>query len=444
MSAVVSGSISVSMTEWQTYHPAQDQRLQGLTLGGDPALERLAEQLSRYRQLEVLELARGLRLTAFQFVGRLQLGNLAVTIQPKLTGAPLMRLLRHAYGLRDLTLLDDTAVGNMPETFIELLIHQLVAEAEELLARGLHRRYVREEDNLSNPRGRIDLQRLARQQPGLATLPCTLYSRRDDNILNRVLLAGLTLAGRLSTDIPLRSRARRLASLMSESVRLQTLDPGMLALAEARLDRLTTAYRPALTLIRLLLGGAGSALEGESPQTALPGFLFDMSRFFQALLFSFLSAHLHAHQVQAEWRLDDFLRYVPGLNPRGAVSPTPRPDFAIFLQGHHGRQGRLVALLDAKYRDLWTTSLPREMLYQLSLYAVSQGMGGKATILYPTLDAAAREAAIQLRQPGTGSELARVMLRPVDLHHLDRLLNATGTAAAREREQYAHWLAFGG
>ena len=68
-----------------------------------------------------------------------------------------------------------------------------------------------------------------------------------------------------------------------------------------------------------------------------------------------------------------------------------RPDYVV------SRDGTVVAMLDAKYRDIWEKGLPREMLYQLAICALSQRAGGKATILYPPSRRAARPEVIDIR-----------------------------------------------
>ena len=101
-------------------------------------------------------------------------------------------------------------------------------------------------------------------------------------------------------------------------------------------------------------------------------------------------------------------------------------------------------MLDAKYRDLWETPLPREMLYQLVIYATSSEASGRAAMLFPTLNPAAQEACIEVRGPVAGSHRAEVILRPVDMLYLMQLISAS-SGAQREREMiaYAVWLAFG-
>jgi hypothetical protein len=88
-------------------------------------------------------------------------------------------------------------------------------------------------------------------------------------------------------------------------------------------------------------------------------------------------------------------------------------------------------------------------LYQLAIYALSQPEGIDATILYPTMEAEAREARIVLNDPIYGTGRAHVVLRPVNLLQLDQLITkerknernvVAGLASARS---FARWLAFG-
>jgi 5-methylcytosine-specific restriction enzyme subunit McrC len=100
------------------------------------------------------------------------------------------------------------------------------------------------------------------------------------------------------------------------------------------------------------------------------------------------------------------------------------------------RGGQTVAVLDAKYRDLWEQPLPREMLYQLALYALGRAGERASAILYPTVEAAARKQTIVIQDPVRGGEHARVTLRPVNLLRLDQLLRA-GSAAQPQRVELA-------
>src|SRR5260370_14188740 len=91
----------VSLREWETARPDERSLLVEQSLAEFPAGRRLAEELSKTGRIEVLELARGLELRASSFVGRVSLGEITVTIRPKITGGPLLNLFRYAYGLRD-------------------------------------------------------------------------------------------------------------------------------------------------------------------------------------------------------------------------------------------------------------------------------------------------------------------------------------------------------
>jgi len=429
---------NLACQEWRTYTPTSEAALAGRDLG-DADARRIAQRLAKDGRLRVLELRDGLQVETTSYVGTVRLGSLQLTIQPKLQGLPLINLLRYAYGLRDLKLFEALPQGVAGVAFHDLLIHQLAAEVNELLARGLHRRYEREEALLASPRGRIDFTALAQQMGAArAALPCTHYPRQEDTLHNRAILAGLRLGARLTGDLALRGQLRRLAALLVDSVTVVPLNTDLLRQVQRQSDRLTAAYRPALAIIEMLLAGQGTTLHAEEDTATVPGFLFDMNRFFQALISRFLHEYLPGCTVRDEHRLQGMLAYAARRNPRNRRAPAPRPDFVV-LQG-----GRITAMLDAKYRDLWETPLPREMLYQLVIYATSSEAGGRAAILYPTLNPVAQEACIEVRDPLAGGRRAEVILRPVDMRRLEQLVAGPHTAQ-RERDAtaYAQRLAIG-
>ena len=92
------------------------------------------------------------------------------------------------------------------------------------------------------------------------------------------------------------------------------------------------------------------------------------------------------YTVETQFELEGMMVYIE--NPRKREAPRPRPDFVI-KQG-----GKIVAILDAKYRDLWENPLPPHMLYQLVIYALSQEPCNNAVILYPTTQPASWLASI--------------------------------------------------
>ncbi|NNJ24636.1 McrC family protein [Alienimonas chondri] len=384
------------------------------------------------------ELQGELRIAARSHVGRARVGDLTVTVLPKIEAGSLLRLHRYAHSFRRLKLLSEAEHLVERCGFEDLLVLQLNAEARELIARGLRREAVGRTEPLASPRGRIAVDRLARSG-GLATaaLPCRHFPRTEDVPLNRVLLAGLRLAGDVASLLELRRDSRRLAAQLEEHVARVQLDLTTVERAEARLNRLSTAYGPALGLIRLLVEGRGVSLEGRA-STTLSGYLFDMNAFFQALLSRFLRDNLPADcTLRDEQGLTGLLRYAPGFNPQRRRRPTPRPDYAVLPKGEPP------FLLDAKYRDLWEKSLPREMLYQLVVYALSQPKRPRAAILYPTSNPAARVAKIDVADPLSGNPLGRVDLRPLKLERIETLVAMDTPSARRDRGTLARQLAFG-
>jgi 5-methylcytosine-specific restriction enzyme subunit McrC len=137
--------------------------------------------------------------------------------------------------------------------------------------------------------------------------------------------------------------------------------------------------------------------------------------------------------------LKEIFEYDRANNPQRRRAVVPRPDFAVSAGG------KVIEFLDAKYRDLWETRLPRDMLYQLAIYALSKNNGvPRSTILYPTLIAEAVDQIVLLKDPIFGHKRAEIALRPVNLLKLEELIRPRqGAVVARKRQQFAHKLAFG-
>lgn len=431
-------SKSITLSEWGMLGPDECSELVGRFLDPSAGTRTVVERLTESNLLGLMELRRGLQIKAYSHVGRIRIGDLNVTVLPKIEGTSLLSLIRYAYGFRRLNLISDTTHLVDQCGFEDLLISQLNAEVQELISRGLRRAYIATSERLSSPRGRIDLTRMALDGGKVtATLPCLHHPRIEDTLLNRVLMAGLRLAASMASVVDLRRESRRLASLLEEQVSPIRLDGDVLDRVARQMNRLTTAYSSALSIIRLFVEAHGVVLEGQATTTTLPGFLFDMNAFFQALVSRFLRENLPGHSVRDEHGLKGMMRYNPRFNPQRRQSPTPRPDYVVT------KQGTISSILDAKYRDLWETKLPREMLYQLVVYAISHRHRPESGILYPTTNARASEARIDITDPIFGKHLGQVCLRPVHMPTIVDLVAAQTSKGRRSREAYAKQLAFG-
>jgi 5-methylcytosine-specific restriction enzyme subunit McrC len=101
----------------------------------------------------------------------------------------------------------------------------------------------------------------------------------------------------------------------------------------------------------------------------------------------------------------------------------------------------VAALLDAKYRDLWERDLPRDMLYQLAIYALSRVGPASAAIVYPTTAREATEAVVEIGDPLRPCALGYVAMRPVILSELTAMVRES--APREEATLLATRIAFG-
>lgn len=212
--------------------------------------------------LEIIELKNGLSISSNSYVGRIQLSNLQINVQPKLNGMPLYQLLRYAYGLRDLKLFNmaEHEIGEF--SFFDLLIYELYIETEDLLRRGIHKSYSLREQELTSPRGRIDINKLGLQAGMIKdTLPCQYFSRDEDNVLNQTLLGGLILAIKLVQDKGLKIKLQNHHAILVESIKTCAITRISLHHAQVNINRLTVRYTAVLEIINILYESQSIQLE---------------------------------------------------------------------------------------------------------------------------------------------------------------------------------------
>jgi 5-methylcytosine-specific restriction enzyme subunit McrC len=344
---------------------------------------------------------------------------------------PLARLLRYAYGLRDLTAFEETVTPTTSYGLHDLLISMLGSEIEELLHRGLNRQYIVLEKRLGSPRGRLLFAEIA-SRGGVteARLPCRYFERDMDWHLNQVLRNGLATAAFITEDRDLRRRTLKLEEMFGDVRRQPRFSYREREQAQKNLTRLTAASASALTIIQLLDELQGTEFVPTTRQSKTPGFLFDMNRFFQKLLARFLADNLANTEIKEEWGISTVLVYAADSNPR-FQKVRPRPDYALF------QDSRLRGFLDAKYRDVWECGLPPEWLYQLSIYSLASP-SKVSVLLYATMSQNARDECVEIR---SNDGITFIILRPVSLPTLAWLVDdARPGALLEDRKHFANEL----
>ena len=379
--------------------------------------QELARVLSDKEIVKIIELKDGLSISTNSFVGSIHLGDIHLNIMPKLEGMDLLTLMNYAYQLKDVTTINQSSFNLQSFTFMDILIYQLYIHSEDLFLKGFHRGYIRKEEELASPKGRIDFMKLTKNLPMMkTTLPSRYYERNEDNILNQVLLAGLKMCVSLASDRDLLLQLRRLCSYLSEYISDIVLTRQIIKKAQHTINRLTQRYQPLLGIISILKENQGIELEESNKEVKLPGFFFDMNRFFESLVGRLLIDFVPGYTVIEQFHLQHIFTYAVNHNPKNRRSPTPRPDFVLM------KNGKVIRLLDAKYKDLWENTIPRDMLYQLSVYALSCEGNKEATIVYPSLNEQAVKQKILIKNPISEECIGSVLLEPLNLKLLAKYL----------------------
>lgn len=299
-------------------------------------------------------------LTPGSTVGAVEIGDLSVSIRPKLEIARVLFLAGYAEDV-DVRKQERFGFREAP-TLVEALAPALAAAARRAFAGGLLHGYRVEEEALLTVRGRIRVDDQIRRRFGVAVPVEVRYDEfTDDVTANRLVKAAAVRLGRMRLRSPRSRRALRWVGGRLENVSLVEYAPA--AVPDVTFDRLNERYREAVALARLVL--RHSSFETGRGSLRAAGFLMDMNQVFEDFV---TRALREALGVPARvLRSGD---EVGGLWLDEARRVRLKPDLSWW-----DRRGECAFVGDVKYKRA-ADGAPNADLYQLLAYATALDLPG--------------------------------------------------------------------
>lgn len=351
-------------------------------------------------------------------IGALEIGDLSVSIEPKLPIGRVLYLAAYATGV---DFREERFDYLRQPTLVEALVPALTRAARRAFARGLLHGYRTEEEALQTVRGRIRVADQLRRRFGVPLPVEVRYDDFTDDVLaNQLVKAAADRLSKLRIRTP-RSRlglARVAATLDNVSlVEFPAND-----VPEVKFDRLNEHYREVVTLARLILRHA--SIETGRGAVRANGFLMDMNAVFQDFVTRALREELGLSE--RTFRSDSRL---PPIHLDAAGRIGLKPDLSWW----NGPTCTFVG--DAKYKRVKNERVPNADLYQLLAYATALDLPG-GLLVYAAGEA--DDITHRIRHAGKRLEVATIDLSGSinELH--DEISRLAGRVEALQRQAATH------
>ena len=281
------------------------------------------------------------------------------------------------------------------ETLLEILIRIFCDKLNEAVRRGLPRRYILHEDDLSALRGTLDVPRqFTRHAANPSRIACRFDELSDDIALNRIMKAAIAHLARATRSAANMQRLRELAFVFAD---ITAVPESALPWGEVVIDRTNRAWHDLYGLAQLLIRNRYQATNaGTGRGTAL---LFEMNTLFEEYVGRLVSRALAGtrHQV----KLQGGRKYC--LTGEGGQLFQTKPDILISLDG------RIVHVIDTKWKRISSQIEDRKQgvsqadVYQMMAYAHLYD-APRLTLLYPHHAGLSQHDGVQSRFKITGRE----------------------------------------
>lgn len=324
-------------------------------------------------------------VTFCEYVGYLQVGNVAFEILPKADrrNAPgaagrwkkaLLEMLRVATGMQ-LHASGDAAQNIARSSLLELIACAFLDEVDRLVREGLARAYRSHEANGTAFRGRLLVAENLREnlvRPDRFFVRFSTFDR--DVTVNRVLAEALRAIESLPLSGGSRSRAAGHRLTFGDLSRLRITGALLERIEQMTLGRSTARYQRALSLARMILESVASTLTRGRKEVV--AFLFDMNRLWESYVAAlFRGACVPGLRVKTQasrifWRAE-------GCRPK-----TVRPDIVIA----DAATDRVLLVVDTKWK-LTEKGVPSGADVQQSFIYNELFGCAQTLLLYPAPDA---------------------------------------------------------
>lgn len=289
------------------------------------------------------------RVSAVQRVGVVSISGHEVRISPKLPIKRLFFMMGYANGRRIWR--DEDAQLDSDTDVLATVARVFIRRMRQAIAQGLLQGYVSIHESQSVVRGRIDFDEQLKRRPGIASPMAVAYDEFTVDIQeNRMLAAAVGRLLRLpQIDVDSRRLLKRY-EMVFQGVSL--LQPGT-PVGNVRFDRRNEHYRPAYELAALIV--SGSSLEHRFGTTSASGFLMNVADVYE----DFLGAAIKE-------ALERTNGGTVSLQLRGYLDAASRlrikPDIAWSTNG------KVAAIVDAKYKAQKPAGYPNADVYQMLAY----------------------------------------------------------------------------
>jgi 5-methylcytosine-specific restriction enzyme subunit McrC len=353
-----------------------------------------------------------LRVRARSWVGVVRVAGHEIRVVPKHTHGSLgvLTMLRYASGAIPEQLLSARTVQEGDRNLLDLVCLLLADQSEMVVRQGVLQDYVEHEEALPALRGRLLVDRQVRMRYGqLNEIECRLDELEADIAENRILAAGLAVAGRVCTDIAIKARVRRLAAAFAE---LCSVAQGAAEAAEPiEYARRNKHYAAGHVWARLLLAqhGIHDLYAPGSPLTQ--AFLLDMNVLFERFIAKALEDSASGTPFRVDRQSSTGSIIIDAST--GRTYTRVRPD---MLVRHSERDDTYP--IDTKYKLYDERHVAPEDIYQAFLYAFAfhPGHGPRqASLVYPSDRSEVNQ---QLAVRGSGTTQATIRGVRVNLSEL--------------------------